>query len=511
MIGAIESSWQEILSAATLGTERANIAIHPAPGQLGELLDQMDASNPERYLLGVSAAITLYRKAGQIPSMNKTPPLPACEPDELPRCNPMAAIRLATILSGQYGNILPEWLRLAEKNGKRVPEELLPGLLEWGTANPDHIELILPVIGRRGNWLASLNPAWAVINTARLAVSAQNDQLEEVWQTGDRKSRRVLLRLLRGKSATSGRDLVASTWGEESAEDRAAFLETFETNLSMEDEPFLEAALDDRSKEVRQTAARLLACLPQSRLVERITRRIQPLLRLETGRWPLRRARIEIILPEECDTELSRNGIEAKPPRIETIGGKAWWLLQMLRMIPPSVWSQTWNKSADEILEMAAEGDWRELLHEGWVTATMRHRQAEWAESLLRRYPQRTLLLEVIEPNKREPFIQAFIQSQPRDGMAMAIGYRHPWSQALTRLVLSNLRRFYLTDQGTPFYSQLRQVFLEIGQHMHPESLHDAERILKGKEDDNSAWEQAVQSLLSLLEFRHQMIEELIS
>jgi hypothetical protein len=509
MIGAIESSWQEILSAATLGTERANIAIHPAPGQLGELLDQMDASNPERYLLGVSAAITLYRKAGQIPFINKTLPPPACEPDELPHCSPAAASRLATILLGQYGNILPEWLMLAEKNGKRVPEELLPGLLEWGTANPDHVELLLPVIGHRGNWLASLNPTWAMSNTASLAMNAQNDQLEEVWQTGESRSRRVLLRLLRGKSASTGRNLVASTWGEESAEDRAAFLAAFEANLSMEDEPFLEEALDDRSKEVRQTAARLLACLPQSRMVERITRRLQPLLMLEAGRWPLRRSRIQIILPEECDAELSRNGIEAKPPRIETIGGKAWWLLQMLRMVPPSFWSQTWNKSADELLEIAADGDWRELLHEGWVTATMRHRQAEWAESLLRRYPNRTLLLNVLEPDKRETLIQGLIQSQPKDGMAMAIGYRHPWSQALTRLVLSYFRRYYLTDQGTPFYSQLRQVFLEIGQHMHPESLPDAERILKGKEDDNSAWEQAVQSLLSLLEFRHQMIEEL--
>jgi hypothetical protein len=225
----------------------------------------------------------------------------------------------------------------------------------------------------------------------------------------------------------------------------------------------------------------------------------------------MRQARIVITLPEECDAELSRNGIEAKPPRNETIGEKAWWLLQMLSMVPPSFWSQTWNKSADELLEIAADGDWRELLHGGWITATMRHRQAEWAELLLKRYPQRMLLLEAIEPNKREPFIQALIQSQLRDGMAMAIGYRHPWSQALTHLVLSNLRQYYLTDQGTPFYSQLRQDFLEIGQQMHPESLPDAERILKGKEDDNSAWERAVQSLLQLLEFRQQMIEELIS
>ncbi|MEW6402009.1 MAG: DUF5691 domain-containing protein [Chloroflexota bacterium] len=471
----------------------------------------MDASNPERYLLGVSAAITLYRKAGQIPSINKTPPPPACEPDELPRCNPAAAIRLATILSSQYGNILPEWLMLAEKNGKRVPEELLPELLEWGTDNPDHLELILPVIGRRGNWLASLNPVWAVINTASLAVSAQDDQLEEVWQTGERKSRRVLLRLLRGKSASSGRNLIASTWGVESAEDRAAFLATFATNLSMEDEPFLEAALNDRSKEVRQTAARLLACLPQSRLVERMIRRVQPLLRLEAGRWPLRRARIEVIFPETCDTELSRNGVEAKPPSGQTIGEKAWWLRQMMQMVPPQVWNQWWHKSAGELLEIAADGEWRELLHEGWYIATLLHRDADWAIAMLKIYPQRTLLLEAVEPGKREPFIHALIQSQPKDGMALAIGYRHPWSQALTRLVLSNLRRYYLTDQGIPFYSQLRQVFLEIGQHMHPESLPDAERILKGKEDDNSAWKQAVQSLLSLLEFRHQMIEELTS
>ncbi len=511
MMGAIDSSWQEILSAATLGTERANVAFAPITGQVGELIKQIDASNAERYLLRVSALITLYRKAGRVPSLTKTLPPPACEPDELPRCSPMAASRLASILSGSYRNTLPEWLMLAEGNGARAPEELLPELLDWGAANPDHIELLLPVIGRRGLWLASLNPAWEMIQTAQIAISAQANQLEEIWQTGDRKSRRLLLRLVRGKSAALGRNLVASTWGEESAKDRAAFLETFEANLNMQDEPFLETALDDRSKEVRQTAASLLARLPQSGLVERITRRVQPLLRLESDRWPLRRSRIEISLPEECDAELSRNGIEAKPPSIEKIGERAWWLLQMLRMVPPSIWSQTWSKSADELLEIAAEGDWRELLHESWITATIRHRQAEWAEALLRRYPTRTLLLEIIEPDKREAFIQAMIRSHPKEGMAMAMGYQHPWSVALTRLVLNNMRRHYLTDQGTPFYSLLRQVFLEIGQYMHPEALPEAEHNLKGKEDDHSAWEQAVQSLLQLLEFRRQMKEELTS
>ena len=44
----------------------------------------------------------------------------------------------------------------------------------------------------------------------------------------------------------------------------------------MDDEPFLESALDDRSREVRQQAADLLTRLPDSRLALRMAERAGP-------------------------------------------------------------------------------------------------------------------------------------------------------------------------------------------------------------------------------------------
>jgi hypothetical protein len=53
--------------------------------------------------------------------------------------------------------------------------------------------------------------------------------------------------------------------------------------LSMDDEPFLERALDDRDAQVRHKAAALLASLPESRLVRRMIATAGDILTLDGG------------------------------------------------------------------------------------------------------------------------------------------------------------------------------------------------------------------------------------
>ena len=59
-----------------------------------------------------------------------------------------------------------------------------------------------------------------------------------------------------------------------SAETRAAYVEALGVGLGPEDEPFLESALDDKSRQVRAEAVRLLATLPASRFAGRMTARL---------------------------------------------------------------------------------------------------------------------------------------------------------------------------------------------------------------------------------------------
>jgi hypothetical protein len=142
-----------------------------------------------------------------------------------------------------------------------------------------------PRLGKRGRWLARQNPDWAYAVAGE--VPDEPGAIDEAWTTGTPEARVALLRQLRQADPARGRELLASTWKTDGPEDRAAFLKAFEIGLGPDDEPFLEAALDDRRKEVRAAAIELLTRLPGSRLVRRMIERVAPLLSLPSKpRWP---------------------------------------------------------------------------------------------------------------------------------------------------------------------------------------------------------------------------------
>src|SRR5204862_8264312 len=60
------------------------------------------------------------------------------------------------------------------------------------------------------------------------------------------------------------------------------------------------------------------------------------------------------------------------------------WLAEMVAAVPPSTWSEEMGRSPAELVTVALESDWKEALLVGWGFAALRHRDAAWAEALLR-------------------------------------------------------------------------------------------------------------------------------
>ena len=92
-----------------------------------------------------------------------------------------------------------------------------------------------------------------------------------LWQLGKSAERLALLISVRRREPARARALIESTWLNDGANDRQRFLEVLRENASMADEPFLESALDDRSKLVRRQAADVLAVVSGSRLRQRMS------------------------------------------------------------------------------------------------------------------------------------------------------------------------------------------------------------------------------------------------
>jgi hypothetical protein len=159
------NGWQELITAALVGTER-----RPVPGA--------GPDDPAVALLDQAALLTVARRAGRLPGHAEALPVP--DPDPRPVVSQAAGERLARILGGEKTELLSEWLTVVVRRGLQPPAHLLPGLLDqtrrssaWqrdpGGGEPGEIplgHLIAMAGGPRARWLAGLSRLWGDVAAA---------------------------------------------------------------------------------------------------------------------------------------------------------------------------------------------------------------------------------------------------------------------------------------------------------------------------------------------------------
>ncbi|QFG20571.1 DUF5691 domain-containing protein [Actinomadura sp. WMMB 499] len=450
MSGAVErgavSAWDEHVTAALLGTERRDPpALNGEPA--GEPDGDRGGDGAAGRLLDQAALLTVRWRAGfaPVPSGGLVPVAPAPVEHD-PAVPDAAAARLARILAGEQIRVLPEWLDAAAGRGLRVPPRLLPALLERGRSDRMLRPSIARAAGRRGMWLALQNTDWAYLVGAGPVRSGDDPAGAEAWRSGTRHRRVAYLSGLRGADPAAARELLRETWDREPAPDRAAFLGTFAWGLSLADEEFLEAALDDRGKDVRQLAADLLARLPGAAYGDRMAERARACLIRRTGPPPGAAATaperdrpgsagagtppphpnptapaagappargpgsppdaaapagpaahapetggawIEVEAPGEHDAGLARDGVPFHPggsfaprPGNGPVGTRVAWLREILARTPLSTWTSAFGLPPAAIVRLPVPGGAGDP-HTGWARAALNQRDAEWARALI--------------------------------------------------------------------------------------------------------------------------------
>ena len=367
--------WEDILATAVVGTEQREFRLAPREDELGSLLAQISNTDRESSLLSAASVVALYRSAGVAPPADAQPLPEACAQDEASRSSLASGQHLGLMLDGEFREVLPEWLAAMNRAGKRVPEEYLPALLDQGRAEPSMRRMIVAVLGQRGAWLAAQNPDWNY---------ATPKEEKEVWETGSREERLLLLDHLRVIDPTGARELVATTWSQESAKERVEFLEKFAVGVNSNDEAFLNEALQDRSVEVRRVARALLAGLPQSEFSRRLRSLATQFLSFKKAL--MGRARIEVALPEDPIAWFKANGIEIdNPPRnaAQTVGPKSWTLTQLISLMPITHWTELWQKSPVEVIRAADSSEWGGSIIAGFIAAAHRDRDPDCVEALI--------------------------------------------------------------------------------------------------------------------------------
>jgi hypothetical protein len=294
----------------------------------------------------------------------------------------------------------------------------------------------------------------------------------------------------------------------------------FAHGLSPADEPFLERALDDRRKEVRQAAAALLGRLVSSALMGRMVDRARQLVTLGKSAI-LQRPRLDVTPPDEADASMVRDGVNPKPPTGTGVGEKAWLLTQIIGAVPPSTWSAAWSIEPDKLIRAADGHEWREPMIAGWLIATERFHDATWAralwdnEAVARIEPKwgapplehaftRAASAEVVDAELRREVSARHDALRGAHRVVIALlGWPNEWSDALARALAKRLKDYAGADRVSFTGEFGMRALLERCAHAVPVSAADA--FLDGwpeQSDVWSTWASAVDTLSSVLRFR---------
>ena len=473
----------EIMGLAMVGSQRRTPALKaPLFAGLG--------GPPEAQLLGAAALASLSTLAGL--KLGAGAAMPPDPPDATRPRAPSRALR-RIVDDAQFEPLLGEWLGLARITARSAPEETLPELLDAGRRNRSLRPLLATVCGSRGAWLARHNAAWSYL----LGESEE----EEVWETGGTTVRIDWLARLRGRDPDRARALLLSSWCQESAADRQKCLATWRTGLSLQDEDFLESALDDRSKEVRRQAAHLLAALPTSRLSQRMRARVAGWVEeKQTTAWLGLRQNwtLQVNPPEQCTPEMARDGIEPKPPA--GMGEKAWWLAQGMGLAPLDMW----QSPPRELLKAAAQTDWATALQSGWQDAALGQRAPTWAAALLDTGRPEAELFALLPQAEQEKLL---LEKLPGGGEAARqwLLLHRPFSLRLAQAVLATLRAL----AAGPYDWQWGKSFDELALTFPVECAAQIEVGWPENAADWGRWRNPVDRFITLMKFRLAMNEEM--
>ncbi|WP_420644745.1 DUF5691 domain-containing protein [Candidatus Leptofilum sp.] len=499
-------AWQDTVKTALLGTKRAEMPTQADEQPLGQFLAQLPMEEEAATLLAAAGTTALHRQTGWQPRQ-AAPPAPAPSPPDMPVCPPVVARQIEQMLLGPQTSLLPEMLDALAQTGHRLPDHLLPNLLEKGNKMGRIRPSILQVIGNRGRWLAQQNPSWQY-------ASPEIDHwigLLKAWETAVPPKRQALLRQIRTTHPERGRQILEHTWKSHNGMVRHQIIKILDINLSQADEPFLEAALDDRNHLVRRAAADLLAKLPEARLSQRMEQHVDGIL--SWAGWP---SKITVRLPKQILPAMLRDGVPdiKEEDRVKL---RSRLLTQIINRVPLAHWQAQWQKTPQEIVKAAKRSAWPRTLMSAFSTAAIRQKNSAWAEALIvvNEFNSFTgRLVPILTPSQCLALMQkAAKQSrQLKRPHPLHIFLQH-WQQALSvpmgefwlELFAEHLRK----EKKQAPDPTVNNLFRRFGQKCAPELADTAVAKLTNISGLSSTWQKTVNHLCQTLQLRRDLLAEI--
>jgi len=507
--------WTQLLSTALVGTQRRAAGSVSVPPEVAAIVP-IATVRSEADVLAAAGALTLARRAGHAARPDAERPVPSA-PSERPPAPLAARNRLRHLVGDTVDVPMVElWLSLAVERGVAPAARDLPDLFKVGRAHEQLRHPIVTVAGARGTWLAAQRSDWAWVLQAHAEVADVRD--DAIWDIGTPSERLAYLTTLRRRDPAAARALLARTWAKEPPAERPGLIGALATGLGPDDEDFCEAALDDRRKEVRATAASLLSRLPESAYAGRMTSRA--LASVGVGHTALRGRKITVSAPESLDESALRDGIDPRVPM--GIGERAWWLQQIVSITPMSAWQGLGTPA--ELASASVGGGWKPPLRRAWALAAVRTRDAAWASALLENgygqggnadYADRSTaadLFSVLDPAAAEAMAGRFLDDADADTghvTAVLAALPRPWSPRLRADLMTHLRtRLRAVQQQAYLPPPIRQLALAVVSGLPLDATADVTALARDFADANPMTTGLMDQLVTIATTRHQILQE---
>jgi hypothetical protein len=547
-----QQDWETLMALALVGTGRQTTLPALSNSPITQVLQQVDRSEPEGWLLSAAAILMAYRQAGKLPAaQNIALPEPAHPSSESETSDPIqsdqtsdnsASLEFGTLLFTQkLQAAMPEFLTLLQKTHQTIPVELLSRFLNWGrhwvrrTSNCN--TSLWFSLGERGRWLAKLNPEWDYLQPKTISTRTNSNPTElsqldrsvwqQEWQTGSRSDRMTLLHHWRALDPTAARELLSQTWKQEKAADRSEFLRQLQTGLSELDVPFLTLALADRSHEVRAIAVELLVQLPKTEL----SQQIQTALR-ECVQWRRVDDQLELTikLPKVEDPRWVTFGflsVTAKQtiPKQASPGQRAQLLGQLLSLTPLGFWAEAGTPT--DLIAAIQDHPHGEMIISQWADANQKQPDPAWTEALLQWYKNADVndenstllhcLLQPLSPEQCQQWLIDWLQPQHWQHQDLSLlldlcpkPLSLPLSQVLLSTVQAYLNTLQITQKSARVQAQWRlsQQFVPLSYALDPEVLVTFGDIAQL---DQTHQVQIFGTIAHILQFRQRMRQAILA
>lgn len=501
-------SIDNLIKTSLLGTERQSIDKSLIPNSILPYVKVIEEkiSDREDLFLKTAALIIIYQNSGKtLEKAHFKLPKPA-EEEILPYCNEKSVGTLRAIIDNGSSELLEYWLQKCIATSKVVPPESLISLVEEGKKNFKIRHLIKNVIGKRGFWLAQFNEEWNYINMTE----------SEVWEVGKPEERKQLLIYLRNTRPEEARTLIFTCWKEENANNRAEFLKILSTNLAKEDEELLKAALTDNSSKVKSVAVDMLSRLKDSEWINELWEigKSWIVFKVSKNLLQFTKEEIEVKMPSIFPAELKEKGFQELSDR-KDLSDQHYWLLQFITLIPPSHFEKYFNLAPAKIISLFARDKFLKNVVPGWIQATIRHKDRQWARILLEEkldrneYVKFTSLeelsasLNLLSPEEKIYFYQKdLIKSDFPFKIALIdllINFQFDWDLPFT---VKAIKDIISESQEGHFYAYSN--FLSLALYAHSGILKNKNDFEPKDETLKNKWNNSLDKFFNMLELRQE-------